>query len=63
MERLAAETRESGLLTRRSGDLVVCLDRAASAAHAVRISYERGSVLPVNAGGGWSTVFASDCGN
>ena len=50
MERLAAETRESVLLTRRSGDLVVCVDRAESAAHAVRISYERGSVLPVNAG-------------
>jgi DNA-binding IclR family transcriptional regulator len=50
LQRLAARTRESVLLTRRSGDLVVCLDRAESVAHPVRISYERGSVLPVNAG-------------
>ena len=50
MQRLAATTQESVLLTRRAGDLVVCLDRAESVAHAVRISYERGSALPVNAG-------------
>lgn len=50
MTRLAAETGESVLLTRRSGDLVVCLDRAESTSHPVRISYERGSALPVNAG-------------
>ncbi|GAA3581303.1 IclR family transcriptional regulator [Amycolatopsis ultiminotia] len=50
MQRLAAQARESVLLTRRSGDLVVCLDRAESVAHSVRISYERGSVLPLNAG-------------
>ncbi len=50
MQQLAAQTRESVLLTRRVGDLVVCLDRAESVAHAVRISYERGSALPLNAG-------------
>jgi DNA-binding IclR family transcriptional regulator len=50
MIRLAAAVHESVLLTRRVGDLVVCLDRAESATHAVRISYERGSTLPVNAG-------------
>ncbi len=50
MQHLAAQTRESVLLTRRVGDLVVCLDRAESVAHAVRISYERGSALPLNAG-------------
>ncbi|GAA5156519.1 IclR family transcriptional regulator [Amycolatopsis dongchuanensis] len=50
MRRLAAQTRESVLLTRRSGDRVVCLDRAESVAHPVRISYERGSALPLNAG-------------
>jgi DNA-binding IclR family transcriptional regulator len=47
---LAAATGETVLLTRRVGDLVVCLDRAESAAHRVRISYERGSTFPVNAG-------------
>ncbi|MGW5876693.1 IclR family transcriptional regulator [Nocardiopsis terrae] len=50
MQRLAAQTRESVLLTRRSGDLVICLDRAEPVARPVRISYERGSALPVNAG-------------
>jgi DNA-binding IclR family transcriptional regulator len=50
MQRLAAQVHESVLLTRRVGDLVVCLDRAESTTHPVRISYERGSTLPVNAG-------------
>jgi len=47
---LADTVHETVLLTRRVGDLVVCLDRAESQTHAVRISYERGSTLPVNAG-------------
>ena len=41
---------ETVLLTRRVGDLVVCLDRAESETHRVRISYERGATLPINAG-------------
>ncbi|KUM81300.1 IclR family transcriptional regulator [Streptomyces griseorubiginosus] len=49
MESLAEEVHETVLLTRRTGDLVVCVDRAESA-RAVRISYERGSALPINAG-------------
>ncbi|GAA3767650.1 IclR family transcriptional regulator [Streptomyces phyllanthi] len=49
MEDLAVETHETVLLTRRTGDLVVCVDRAEST-RAVRISYERGSALPINAG-------------
>ncbi|MEW2502728.1 IclR family transcriptional regulator [Amycolatopsis sp. CA-161197] len=47
---LAESVNETVLLTRRVGDLVVCLDRAESQTHRVRISYERGSTLPVNAG-------------
>jgi len=47
---LAAAVNETVLLTRRVGDLVVCLDRAESQTHRVRISYERGATLPVNAG-------------
>jgi len=47
---LAATVHETALLTRRVGDLVVCLDRAESETHRARISYERGSTLPVNAG-------------
>jgi DNA-binding IclR family transcriptional regulator len=50
MAELAASAHETVLLTRRVGDLVVCLDRAESSAHRVRISYERGSTLPINAG-------------
>jgi DNA-binding IclR family transcriptional regulator len=50
MEALAAEVRETVLLTRRTGDLVVCVDRAEAGTRAVRISYERGSALPINAG-------------
>ncbi|WP_040699097.1 IclR family transcriptional regulator [Nocardia vinacea] len=38
------------LLTRRTEGLVVCVDRAESASGAVRITYERGSTLPLNAG-------------
>ncbi|MET9914708.1 IclR family transcriptional regulator, partial [Streptomyces sp. NPDC006476] len=49
MEALVEETHETVLLTRRTGDLVVCVDRAEST-RAVRISYERGSALPINAG-------------
>jgi DNA-binding IclR family transcriptional regulator len=47
---LAASVDETVLLTRRVGDVVVCLDRAESDVHRVRISYERGATLPVNAG-------------
>ncbi|MDN3028345.1 IclR family transcriptional regulator [Streptomyces sp. S.PB5] len=50
IEALAEEVGETVLLTRRAGDLVVCVDRAESANRAVRISYERGSALPLNAG-------------
>lgn len=50
MQALAEETRETVLLTRRTGDLVVCVDRAESGTRVVRLSYERGSTLPLNAG-------------
>ena len=50
MTRLAEEVHETVLLTRRVGDLVVCVDRAEAGNRAVRISYERGTTLPINAG-------------
>ncbi|MET8767239.1 IclR family transcriptional regulator [Streptomyces sp. NPDC004658] len=50
LNRLADSVHETVLLTRRVGDLVVCLDRAESQTHRVRISYERGMTLPINAG-------------
>ncbi|MEU4160837.1 IclR family transcriptional regulator [Actinoplanes sp. NPDC026670] len=47
---LSEQARETVLLTRRAGDLVVCVDRVEARTRAVRISYERGSSLPLNAG-------------
>jgi DNA-binding IclR family transcriptional regulator len=50
MSRLAAEVGETVLLTRLAGSTVICLEREEAGSHAVRISYERGQVLPTNAG-------------
>lgn len=50
LQDLAHATGESALLTRRSGDRVVCLEKFDSDAHQVRLTYERGSALPLNAG-------------
>lgn len=47
---LAAGTGETALLTRRSGNNVVCLEREESTEHLLRLSYERGSLMAVNAG-------------
>ncbi|MEE4495257.1 IclR family transcriptional regulator [Streptomyces sp. BE230] len=49
MRRLSDELCETVLLTRRSGSMVVCLDRVEHDPP-VRLSYERGHILPVNAG-------------
>jgi DNA-binding IclR family transcriptional regulator len=49
MRALADEVGETVLLTRRSGAAVVCLELAESS-HPIRLSYERGHVLPINAG-------------
>ncbi|WP_406486158.1 IclR family transcriptional regulator [Streptomyces phaeochromogenes] len=50
LQKLAEEVQETVLLTRRTGDLVVCVDCAESETRMVRISYERGSALPLNTG-------------
>jgi DNA-binding IclR family transcriptional regulator len=50
MMRLAAEVGEAVLLTRLAGSTVICLEREETGNQAVRISYERGQVLPTNAG-------------
>ncbi|MFC8078114.1 IclR family transcriptional regulator [Streptomyces sp. NPDC057307] len=49
MRELAERTGVSVLLTRRSGAAVVCLERE-EASTTLRLSYERGQVLSVNAG-------------
>ncbi|KUN58970.1 IclR family transcriptional regulator [Streptomyces canus] len=49
MRELCAKVGETVLLTRRAGGSAICVERC-EAEHPVRISYERGSVLPANAG-------------
>ncbi|WP_026341778.1 IclR family transcriptional regulator [Actinomadura atramentaria] len=49
MRDLVEEIGETVLLTRRAGGSVVCLEREETD-HPVRLSYERGHVLPINAG-------------
>lgn len=50
MRRLCADLGETILLTRLAGPAVVCLEREEASTRRVRISYERGQVLPINAG-------------
>jgi DNA-binding IclR family transcriptional regulator len=50
MRRLAAEVGETVLLTRLAGSAVICLEREEAERQTVRISYERGQILPMNAG-------------
>jgi DNA-binding IclR family transcriptional regulator len=57
MRSLAARINETVLLTRRSGRSVVCLDLV-EARHTVRLSYERGHVLPINAGAAAEVLLA-----
>ncbi|MFI1995358.1 IclR family transcriptional regulator [Actinoplanes sp. NPDC020271] len=49
MRRLVDRTGAPAILTRRAGSAVVCLERE-EAGQTLRLSYERGQVLPVNAG-------------
>lgn len=57
MHELARDVNETVLLTRRSGSVVVCLERV-EAARAIRLSYERGHVLPINAGAAAEALLA-----
>jgi DNA-binding IclR family transcriptional regulator len=57
MRSLAARINETVLLTRRSGRSVVCLDLV-EARQAVRLTYERGHVLPINAGAAAEVLLA-----
>ncbi|WP_067682906.1 IclR family transcriptional regulator [Nocardia miyunensis] len=50
MKRLADTVGEAVLLTRLGGSAVICLEREETIGRAVRITYERGEVLPINAG-------------
>lgn len=50
MRQLAAEFHETILLTRRIGSTIVCIEREEWPGQYVRLSYERGSRLSLNAG-------------
>jgi DNA-binding IclR family transcriptional regulator len=50
MHELAESSGETALLTRRSGNQIVCLEREEPRHNLLRISYERGSTLSLNAG-------------
>jgi DNA-binding IclR family transcriptional regulator len=49
MEAIARTTRETVLLTRRSNQYAVCIERV-EGSHAVRISFDRGHIQPLHAG-------------
>ena len=50
MRSLAAQVGETVLLTRRVDDVVVCIERCEGPGQLIRLSYERGSRLPINSG-------------
>lgn len=50
MRQIAAEFHETVLLTRRMGSIIVCVEREEWPGQYVRLSYERGSRLSLNAG-------------
>ncbi|ARJ04173.1 transcriptional regulator [Cnuibacter physcomitrellae] len=50
MRQLAEELHQTVLLTRLSGNSIVCLEREEWQGQYVRLSYERGSLLNINAG-------------
>lgn len=50
LRELADGTGETALLTRRAGNQVICLEKEESTQHWLRLSYDRGSLLSINAG-------------
>lgn len=57
MRELADTVGESVLLTRRWGSAVVCLELEESS-HPIRLTYERGHILPINAGASAQVLLA-----
>lgn len=50
MRALASDFNQTVLLTKQVGNMVVCLEREESPTQYVRLSYERGTILALNAG-------------
>lgn len=57
MRELAEQTGEAVILTRRAGLQVVCVERVESK-HRIRLTYERGNVLPPHAGASAKVLLA-----
>lgn len=58
MRELAERFQQTVLLTKRSGNAVVCLEREEARGQYVRLSYERGSVLQLHAGASAQVLLA-----
>lgn len=58
LRELAESSGETALLTRRSGTQVICLEREEPQLHRLRLSYERGTSLALNAGASAYIVLA-----
>lgn len=50
MVELAQDFRETVLLTRRMGESIVCMEREEPDSQRLRLSYEPGAIMPINAG-------------
>lgn len=57
MRELARTIEETVMLSRRSGSLIICIERVESG-KAVRLTYERGAVVPVHTGAGAKVLMA-----
>jgi DNA-binding IclR family transcriptional regulator len=58
MKHLAEQHQQTVLLTKQMGPAVICLEREESRTQYVRLSYERGTVLSMNAGASAMVLFA-----
>jgi DNA-binding IclR family transcriptional regulator len=58
MKALAERHHQTVLLTKQMGATVICLEREESRTQYVRLSYERGSILSMNAGASALVLFA-----
>lgn len=58
MQSLARQVGETVVLTRRVDDMVVCIERSEGPGMLVRLSYERGARLPINAGASAQVLLA-----
>ncbi|MCU1481853.1 MAG: IclR family transcriptional regulator [Subtercola sp.] len=58
MKQLAEQHQQTVLLTKQMGPAVICLEREESRTQYVRLSYERGTVLSLNAGASALVLFA-----